>query len=247
MHTQSRIFPILLIFFSAAFGGGSLLLLLVFLYVGSFGWVDLELKTSSLLIWDAGLCLIFSLQHSGMIRQSFRKRLLTIFIPAPYHKACFSIVSGVTVTGLILFWQKSPLTVWHFTGYGYPLTRFLFLMSILGFLWGGLTLRSFDALGIKPVLGGVFDEKRSAMHLVIRGPYRWTRHPLYFFTLVMMWSCPHLTADRLLFNLFLTAWIVFGAAMEERDLVAEFGDAYRAYQQKVPMLIPWRFPIKIIP
>ena len=113
-------------------------------------------------------------------------------------------------------------------------------MSIAGFLWGGLALGSFDALGIAPVLAFLFDRKRPARPLVIRGPYRWVRHPLYFFTLVMIWSCPYMTADRLLFNLFLTSWIVLGAVMEEKDLVAQFGDAYRRYQNAVPMLIPWR-------
>jgi methanethiol S-methyltransferase len=39
-----------------------------------------------------------------------------------------------------------------------------------------------------------------------------------------------------------TGWIFAGALFEERDLVAEFGDGYRAYQKKVPMLMPWKGP-----
>ena len=56
----------------------------------------------------------------------------------------------------------------------------------------------------------------------------------------MIWSYPHLTADRALFNVLWTLWIFTGSVLEERDLVAEFGDRYRDYQNKVPMLIPWR-------
>ncbi len=241
MRRPSRLMPYLMIFFSVAVGGGSLLLLLLFLYVGSFGLVNLQLQTVPALVWDGMLCLIFSFQHSGMIRKSFRNRLSKI-LPDHYYNACYSIVSGLTVTLMVLFWQRSPQYVWHFQGYGYPLTRFVFFISIAGFLWGGLALRTFDALGIGPVLAHVHQKKQSSMPLVIRGPYRFVRHPLYFFTLVMMWSCPNMTADRLLFNLLLTVWIVFGAAMEEKDLLEEFGDAYHEYQQIVPMLIPWRFP-----
>jgi protein-S-isoprenylcysteine O-methyltransferase Ste14 len=54
----------------------------------------------------------------------------------------------------------------------------------------------------------------------------------------MIWSCPDLTADRLLFNLLWTAWIVVGTLLEERDLVAQFGEEYRVYQTEAPMLIP---------
>jgi len=33
-------------------------------------------------------------------------------------------------------------------------------------------------------------------------------------------------------------WIVIGTVLEERDLVAEFGESYREYQSAVPMLVP---------
>jgi protein-S-isoprenylcysteine O-methyltransferase Ste14 len=40
-----------------------------------------------------------------------------------------------------------------------------------------------------------------------------------------------------------SAWIVLGTVLEERDLVADVGDAYREYQRRVPMLVPWRGPV----
>ena len=45
--------------------------------------------------------------------------------------------------------------------------------------------------------------------------------------------------DRLLFNFLWTVWIVIGSYLEEIDLIAEFGDAYRDYQKRVPMLVPF--------
>ena len=58
----------------------------------------------------------------------------------------------------------------------------------------------------------------------------------------MIWCYPDLTADRLLFNVLWSAWIVAGTLMEERDLAVTLGDRYREYQSRVPMLIPWRVP-----
>ena len=64
------------------------------------------------------------------------------------------------------------------------------------------------------------------------------RHPLYLFSLIIIWSGPVFTLDRLLHNGLWTLWVVVGATLEERDLVACFGNAYRSYQRSVPMLLP---------
>jgi protein-S-isoprenylcysteine O-methyltransferase Ste14 len=57
-------------------------------------------------------------------------------------------------------------------------------------------------------------------------------------SLIIIWSGPVYTLDRLLHNLLWSIWIVIGARYEERDLVACFGDAYRSYRELVPMLLP---------
>jgi protein-S-isoprenylcysteine O-methyltransferase Ste14 len=73
---------------------------------------------------------------------------------------------------------------------------------------------------------------------VAQGPYRYVRHPLYLFMLLLIWSAPRLSTDQLLFDVLWTAWIVVGTKLEERDLLADFGQTYRQYQKSVPMLIP---------
>ena len=80
------------------------------------------------------------------------------------------------------------------------------------------------------------------MPFTVKGPYRYLRHPFYAFSIVALWAIPSLSVDRLLFNVLFTGWIVLGAALEERDLLAQFGDDYARYRQTVPMLVPrpWR-------
>ena len=56
------------------------------------------------------------------------------------------------------------------------------------------------------------------------------------------WGWPLLVGALLLFDVILTLWIVLGAILEERDLVAEFGEEYARYRRHVPMLVPWRLP-----
>jgi methanethiol S-methyltransferase len=97
-----------------------------------------------------------------------------------------------------------------------------------------------DPYGVKMIKCYIDDKKMKLTPLTVNGPYRWVRHPLYLFMILMIWSFPGLTIDRLLFNLLWSIWLVIATNLEERDLVSDFGEQYRKYQAKVPMLIPYR-------
>ena len=217
-------------------GGGSLVIFAYFLFFGSFSMVNFGLGQGWLLLFDAGLSLLFFLQHSGMVRRKFRQWLAGI-IPEDYFAAIYAIASGVALLAVLLLWQEGALLVAAPPGILRWFFRALFCLAIAGFLWCGMSLKYFDPLGIGPLLGRN-REKAEQVSLTITGPYRLVRHPLYLLSIVMIWSCPELTSDRLLFNLLWTGWIIVGAFWEERDLVDQFGDSYRDYRKQVPMLVP---------
>lgn len=220
-------------------GAVSMLVWMVFLFHGSLNLVNLGLGEIAGLGLNAFLSLAFFIQHSVMLRRSFR-RWLAKFIRAEYHGALFAIASGVVLLILVVFWQKSAYVLATPQGIIRWLMRAVFILAILGFYWGLRALGSFDAFGLSPILNNLRGKDPPPMPFIVRGPYRWVRHPLYFFSLLLIWSCPDLSLDRLLYNVLWSTWIIVGSVLEERDLLADFGESYRDYQLKVPMLIPWR-------
>ncbi len=202
-----------------------------------FGW-----PLRSALAWDAGLSMLFFLQHSVMVRRPVRAAMK---VPEQYQGAVYAVASGAALTIAMVLWQRAgePLYVAHgaarMVAYGVAAAATAFLA------WGALALRGFDPCGIEPVRAHLKAKRLRPMPFVVRGPYRWVRHPLYFAIIVLFWCYPEITPDRLLFNLLWTGWMAIGSHFEEKDLVAQFGERYRRYQRRVPALIPWKGPANL--
>jgi protein-S-isoprenylcysteine O-methyltransferase Ste14 len=56
--------------------------------------------------------------------------------------------------------------------------------------------------------------------------------------LIAFWATPTMTEGHLLFAGLMTAYVLFGIHVEERDLLRMLGEDYRRYHARTPMLIP---------
>lgn len=223
-------------------GGGSLLLFAVFLFAGPVVSVPLGFSERGALAWDALLSLLFFTQHSLMVRRRFKDWLARRLAPE-FHGAIYAVASGVALGLAMGFWQPVTSIVFEVPAPGRWVLRGAAVLSMVGFVWGARALRTFDTFGRGPIVARLRGRPvQPPVALVVRGPYQWVRHPLMLFMLVLIWANPDVSLDRMLFNVLWTAWIILGSHLEERDLVAEFGERYRAYQRVVPMLVPWRGP-----
>lgn len=83
-------------------------------------------------------------------------------------------------------------------------------------------------------------EAGQQQRLVTEGMHARVRHPIYLAALLMIsgWT----VGSGLLADLLLLAWAAAAfpvmIALEERELVARFGEAYREYKRRVPAIIP---------
>ena len=78
--------------------------------------------------------------------------------------------------------------------------------------------------------------------LVVKGPQKFVRHPLYLgaATMFLGWALLTASTPSLLAVLFVLIWfILVQIPFEERELYALFGDQYTQYSREEPMFIPF--------
>ena len=77
--------------------------------------------------------------------------------------------------------------------------------------------------------------------LVIEGPQKYTRNPLYFAVLLAIfgWGLTTASADVLIWSAALLVWFsLVLIPFEEKELRMSFGQRYVEYAESVPMLVP---------
>lgn len=188
---------------------------------------------------NLALLSVFALQHSVMARKSF-KRWWTKTVPQPVERSTYVLFSALALALLIWQWRPMPEAVWQI---GNPsLAMAVQGLSLLGWAIAFLAtfmISHFELFGLNPVVVHLVGTKMPEARFRTPGLYRVVRHPIYFGFLVAFWAAPVMTYGHLLFAVVMTAYILVGVAFEERDLVAAFGDEYRAYRARVAMLVPF--------
>lgn len=176
-----------------------------------------------------------------MARRWFKDWLAGV-MPVAIERSTF--VLAATAALALLLWRWQPITeplIWSTqdAGFGAVLTA----LAWVG--WGVVLLSTFlishfELFGLQQVYARL--RNRPMPTLEFRTPffYRYVRHPIYAGFLLAFWATPHMTAGHLLFAVGTTGYILIGIWFEERDLIARFGDRYRAYREQVGMLLPMR-------
>ena len=191
---------------------------------------------------DIALLMVFALQHSVMARQSF-KHWWTGLVPAPVERSTYVLASTLALALLIWQWRPIPHPAWQvmdpFWG------NLLLALALLGWLMVGLStflISHFELFGLAQVTRHLLGRQAGPAKLRTPLLYRLVRHPLYLAFLIAFWAAPVMTVGHLLFAIVATLYIGVGTALEERDLLAVFGEEYRRYQARVPSLLPLRWP-----
>lgn len=186
------------------------------------------------------LWVFFGLTHSLLAAEWWKRwvaRKTGVYFR--YYRLIYSFIALFLLITIVIYELHLPVTwLWRT-----PLALQIVasIMALGGLIIMGICIRRyfFYLSGIDVL----FPQKQATMGLATGGLNRYVRHPLYFGTLLALWSFFLLFPDLhyLITCSMITLYTWIGTLWEEKKLRKEFGEEYAAYQKKVPMLVPFRW------
>ena len=184
------------------------------------------------------LMALFAVQHSVMARRQF-KQWWTRYVPQSVERSIYVLFASLAL--ILLFWQWRPMpdVVWQITDPQIAMA----VMGLSFFGWflvltSSFLINHFELFGLRQVWARLLGRTLPVPTFHTPFLYKRVRHPIYLGFLLAFWAAPTMTAGHLLFAIGTTGYILIGIWLEERDLIALFGDQYRRYREQVSMLIP---------
>ncbi len=186
---------------------------------------------------DAVLLSIFAVQHSVMARPAF-KTAWTRVVPHSMERSTYVLLSSLALILMYWLWQPLPDLVWSVGGAFATVLTILFWLGWSIVLLSTFLIDHFELFGLRQVWATLRGEAVPATEFQTPLLYRYVRHPLYLGFVIAFWAAPTMSVGHLLFAIATTGYIFIGIFLEERDLIAHFGETYVAYRKRVSMIVP---------
>jgi len=187
---------------------------------------------------------VFSIIHSVTASVHFKLKIKEIFGERNYEgwfRISYNVISLFTLAPILFFLREPSTILWHVAGIpaaSFKVIQFIGAVGIIISLW---QIDWLSFLGIRQLI--IYFSKRSFTAgkdvLVTTGLYHYTRHPLYFFSLLLVWFTPVMTVSWLSFSIGATLYFMIGSSFEEKKMIRQYGNQYETYSKKVPWLIPF--------
>ena len=185
---------------------------------------------------------IHSLLASEKVKILFKKYFGELIA---FYRLLYNLFSLVSLY-FIYEYSPKPYIIIYSLPYPYDLLVLVpQILSLAGLFWAFRYICFKEFLGLDQIKR--FFEKRYTTELDeeftlrIEGPYRYSRHPLYFFSITFLLFRPVMDLFYLTFFICIVVYFYIGSYYEEKKLVRQFGEVYEKYRKEVPRI----FPVKL--
>lgn len=163
-----------------------------------------------------------------------------------FYRIFYNVTSFIILIIIYTLSPKPDILIYDLQA---PYDIIVFLLQVaalVGFFIAGSQTDFKEFLGISQIVRYInheydindLDEKQTFR---MNGLYKYTRHPIYFFSILFLALRPSMDLFYLIFLLCMIGYFFAGSYYEERKMVRNFGDEYLDYQKSVPRIFPKLF------
>lgn len=190
---------------------------------------------------------LFAISHTILASSKTKQILVEKLGEKIAFYRIFYNISSIIILLFIYTVSPKPKEIIYDLQFPFDILIFIVqLFSILGLIWGISKINLKEFLGVSQIKRYMknsynIEELDEKMEFIIEGPFKFSRHPIYLFSILFLALRPTMDLFYLIFFLNTVLYFYIGSYYEERKLVKLFGHRYVEYQNKVSRL----FPIKL--
>ena len=187
---------------------------------------------------------IFGFLHSYLATNKIKNKLTEKFgAKIAFYRLFYNLIAILIFYLLFRFLPRPGLELYNLPNPYDIIILIPQFAALAGFFW---VLNYFcvkEFLGINQIIrwkNNQYNVKELDEHLTLRikGPYKFSRHPLYFFSIMFLVLRPTMDLFYLTFVACIIAYFYVGSIYEEKKLVERFGEQYLEYRKEVPRIMP---------
>lgn len=193
------------------------------------------------------LFLLFGISHTILASNKIKRKIVdSIGNQIAFYRIFYNFSSLIIFAAIYELSPKPDKVIYDLT-FPYDIVMFVIqIFCVFGLLWSLKYVDGKEFVGlsqIKRFINGTYDKTELDEHktLVIKGPYKFSRHPIYLFSILFLLFRPTMDLFYAVFLICIIAYFYIGSIYEERKLIEQFGEIYINYKKSVSRI----FPIKI--
>jgi protein-S-isoprenylcysteine O-methyltransferase Ste14 len=190
------------------------------------------------------LFFLFASSHSILAAFDVKKRITEkVGDKIAFYRLFYNITS-LLIFVAVYFLSPKPNVVIYDLLFPYDLLIFsVQVLGIIGLFWAGSYINMKEFLGfsqIKRYLEGNYkvSDLDEYHELVVAGPFKYSRHPIYFFSIIILGFRSTMDLFYVVFFICMLIYFYVGSIYEEKSLEKRYGNSYTEYKTKVPRLFP---------